>query len=78
MSNIALSLQICFPSPVSFLKIQLNIALKKGNEFGWQETKDEWIVGVEVLPVPSNETHVMADAPHVIYVEDTYSTGNNV
>ena len=30
------------------------------------KTKDGWVVGMKVLPVPPNEVHVMADVSSVI------------
>ena len=51
-----------------------NITLKKGDGLVMFDCKvkknDGWVVGVELLPVPTNEAHLMADAPHIIFDDD--------
>ena len=43
------------------------------------KTKDILVVWVEVLPLPTNEAIVMADAPHIVLHGDiTECTGKNI
>ena len=60
-----------------------NITLKNGDilvVFGFLvKAKDGWVVGLEILPVPQNEAHIMADVPRVISDdEDIDSAGTNI